>query len=269
VLLGGLVLIIGGAIDDKRTLRATQTIWFPLIASSVVLLSGIQISKLTNPFGGFFEISILLSSLIVFCWLMGAMYTTKLLDGADGLTSSVGIVAVAMMGSLGLTEKYFQPDAVFFSAVILGSFVGFFWYNKPTAKIYLGEGGSTLVGFLVGILAVISGSKVATALLVLGIPAVDLLRVMLERLRVGGVRQLFIADRRHLHLRLSDAGYSSRQVLLIYIGLSTSFGLSALFLQSREKLIALALLPFVLMLIVWQAGKRTHPSSCANRSVNL
>ncbi len=143
---------------------------------------------------------------------------------------------------LTLTTAYFQPDVSVFSAVTLGSFLGFLVWNSHPASIFLGEGGSTFVGYSVGMLAVISGGKLATALLVLGIPLLDVAWVVLRRLRIGGLKQVVKGDRKHLHHRLLDLGWTQRRIVFAYSAFAVLFGGSALFLQSREKLIALFLL---------------------------
>jgi UDP-GlcNAc:undecaprenyl-phosphate GlcNAc-1-phosphate transferase len=242
ILLGGLVLQVGGILDDRWRLSAKQTVWFPVGAALLAVLGGLEVTKLTNPLGGFFAIPGLISSVGIFVWLLFMMYTTKLLDGVDGLATSTGAVAVLVIALLSLTTAFFQTDVSFFSAVVLGAFVGFLMWNKPPAKIYLGEGGSTLVGYLVGVLAVLAGSKAAIAVLVLGIPWLDMCFVMVRRYVQGGWKQIAIGDRTHLHHRLMTLGWSPRRVVLAHVFASLCLGLSALFLQSEEKLLLLILL---------------------------
>ena len=124
--------------------------------------------------------------------------------------------------------------------------MGFLVWNWHPASLFLGEGGSTFVGYLLGVLAVISGGKLAIALLVLGIPLLDLVWVAVRRLM--SKQPLTVADRKHLHHRLLNVGWSQSAIVLSYVGLSALFGLGALFLQSREKLFALLLL-IVLMIV--------------------
>jgi UDP-GlcNAc:undecaprenyl-phosphate/decaprenyl-phosphate GlcNAc-1-phosphate transferase len=173
---------------------------------------------------------------------MVVMYTTKFLDGLDGLATSVTSIGSLMVLLLALTVAYFQPDVALLAAIILGAQLGFLFWNFHPASIFLGEGGSTLVGFFVGMLAVISGGKLATALLVLGIPLLDVIWIILRRFRVGGIKQIFIGDRKHLHHRLLDRGWSQTQIVLLYVFISGVFGASTLFLQSKEKAIALIFL---------------------------
>jgi len=166
----------------------------------------------------------------------------------DGLASSVTGVGALMVMLLSLTAAYYQPDVALLSAVVIGAIVGFLFWNFHPATIFLGEGGSTFVGFLLGVLAVISGGKLATALLVLGIPLLDAVWVVVRRFRAGGLKQIFVGDRKHLHHRLYDLGLGQKQVVLVYVMVASAFGVTALFFQSREKLVALVVLCLIMLI---------------------
>ena len=156
-----------------------------------------------------------------------------------------------MIVLLSMTAAYFQPDVAVLSVIAFGAFVGFLFWNFHPSMIFLGEGGSTYVGFVLGVLAVISGGKLATALLVLGIPLLDLLWVVLRRYSKGGMKRIFKADRKHLHHRLFDLGWGQRRIMILYIFVATCFGVSTLFLQSREKFVALVTLAFLMLIAAW------------------
>ncbi len=246
-LLGGFILMIGGFLDDRYDLPPKFTILAPLLASTVAVVFGIEVSKLTNPFGGVIELASWQSDILVFVWLLVITYTTKFLDGLDGLTTGVSSVGALMVMLLSLTAAYFQPDVAHLSTVVLGAFLGFLVWNFYPASIFLGEGGSTFVGYAVGVLAVISGGKLAIALLVLGIPLLDAAWVILRRFLKSGLRATTRHDRRHLHHRLLDLGWSQPRVVFMYALVATLFGLSGLFLQSRDKLLALGVLSFFMI----------------------
>jgi len=249
-ILGGFILMIGGYLDDKFELPPKYAIIAPVLASLTVVAFGINISKLSNPFGGILYLTSWQSGILVFCWLMLVMYTTKFLDGLDGLATSVTSVGVLMILLLSLTIAYFQPDVALLAVMVLGAQLGFLFWNVHPASIFLGEGGSTLVGYLLGMLAVISGGKLATALLVIAIPFLDVCWIVVRRFRVGGVKQIFIGDRKHLHHRLLDRGWSQTQIVLFYVFIAGVFGTSTLFLQSKDK----AILFIFLMLLMFVAA---------------
>ncbi len=259
---GGLVLMIGGILDDKYNLKAKQQIWFPVLAAVIVLLFKIGPEIITNPFGGVVELSVYawgnyltIANLLVFVWLMAMMFTTKLLDGLDGLVTGVVAIGAMMIFFLSLEPQWFQPDVAMLSILFAGSCVGFLVWNWHPAKIFLGEGGSLFTGFMLGSLAVISGSKIATALLVMGVPMLDIVRVIFLRIRKG--KPIFVGDSEHLHFRLLKSGMTQKQAVLLFYSLSFLFGITTLFLQSSQKLMALSFL-FVLMMLlgVWFGRKK-------------
>lgn len=247
-LAGGLVLMVGGFLDDKYNLPAKYAILAPVLAALCAIGFGIEVDKLTNPFGGVIVLQGWQSDALVFVWLMVVMYTSKFLDGLDGLATGVSSIGALMVMFLALTTAYFQPDVATLAAICLGAMLGFLVFNVHPASIFLGEGGSTFVGYALGTLAVISGGKLATALLVIAIPLMDVAWIVVRRFRAGGIAQVFKADRKHLHHRLLDRGWSQGRIVLAYYGVAAAFGLSTLFLQSKQKLIALGLLA-VLMVV--------------------
>jgi UDP-GlcNAc:undecaprenyl-phosphate/decaprenyl-phosphate GlcNAc-1-phosphate transferase len=261
VLLGGLVLMVWGYIDDRWGLPPHAAILGPVIAAGLAIGFGIEVDKITNPFGGVIELSSGMSSILVFVWLMVVMYTTKFLDGLDGLATSITATGGLMIMLLALTAAYFQPDVALLSAISIGALLGFLFWNVHPASIFLGEGGSVFVGYLLGVLSVISGGKLAIALLVLGIPLFDAVWVVVRRFRVGGIKQIFIGDRKHLHHRLLDRGWSQHRIVAMYLFVALAFGSSALFLQSKEKLVALVLLTIMLMIGAYVIVKKDKTSS--------
>jgi predicted adenine nucleotide alpha hydrolase (AANH) superfamily ATPase len=143
---------------------------------------------------------------------------------------------------------------------LTGSICGFLIFNWHPAKIFLGEGGSLLLGYILGVLAIISGGKIAIALLVMGIPILDVAWTILRRV-LSGKNPFRFADKKHLHHRLLALGLGQRKTVLIFYGLSLIFGLSGLFLQSRGKFLALIILIILMFVIVVAFGfldKRTE-----------
>lgn len=255
LLLGGAVLIVGGFFDDKYDLPPTVLWLFPAVASLIVVGSGIGvgITFLSNPFGDpisldFKILGIAAPAVVVFLWLNGMMYTTKFLDGLDGLVAGIGLIAGLTLFALSLTESVNQPITATFAIILVGALAGYLLYAFHPASIFLGEGGSTLVGFILGVLSVILGAKIATALLVMGIPILDVAWVIAQRLWYR--RSPFIGDRLHLHFKLLDLGFTQRQTALILYAVSAGFGFTAVFLQSRGKLFALIVLFCVMTVFI-------------------
>ncbi len=251
----GLVLMIGGTLDDRYTLKPLQQIWFPLVAAAVIAFSGIGPVEVTNPFGGTISLAQSISlftvaNVLVFFWLFGMMFTTKFLDGLDGLVTGVVAIGALMIFFLSRQTQWYQPEVAVLEIVFAGACFGFLVWNWHPAKIFLGEGGSLFTGFMLGVLAIISGGKIMTTLLVIGIPMLDLVRVVIHRLQHK--RPIYKGDSEHLHFKLIESGLSQKQAVLLLYAISFLFGMTTLFLQSKEKLVALSFL-FILMLLlaVW------------------
>ncbi len=264
--LGGLVLMIGGIVDDKYILRPRIQIIFPILATLIVIFSGIQPHEITNPWGGSWRLDqmtvsipvlgnvALLANVMIFFWLMGMMFTTKFLDGLDGLVTGVVAIGALMIFFLSRQTAWWQPEMARLSLMFFGACMGFWIWNRHPARIFLGEGGSLFTGFALGVLAILSGGKIATTLLVVGVPMLDVVRVILRRIQRG--QPVFVGDKEHLHFKLLDSGLSQRQAVLLLYSISLLFGLTTLFLQSKQKLMALLLL-FILMLLagIWFSRK--------------
>ncbi|KKT13076.1 MAG: Glycosyltransferase, group 4 family [Candidatus Falkowbacteria bacterium GW2011_GWF2_43_32] len=257
---GALLIIIGGILDDKYNLRPRRQIIFPLLAIVALILGGVEIAKITNPFGGFLDLQSLffISPLLIALWLLGMMYTTKLLDGVDGLVSGVSVIGGFIIFLFTLTTRYYQPDIALAAILFAGACTGFLIFNWHPAKIFLGEGGSLLLGYILGVLAVISGGKIAIALLIMGIPVLDVAWTIIRRL-LKKKNPFRFADREHLHHRLLALGLSQRKTVLVFYFLSLTFGLSGLFLQSRGKFWALIILTVIMLALVisfWYLDRR-------------
>jgi len=262
-LLAGLVLVVNGIIDDKWSLPAYVTIWGPIIASILAIIGGLKIVYVTNPEGGILYLNSVFSSIfqwqgadysfawlsiiITFLWLLGTTYTTKLLDGIDGLTSSIGLVASLVIFVVSLSWDVVGSTTSILSLALAGSILGFLFFNWYPAKIFLGEGGSTFIGFSLGVLSIISGSKIATAILVMGLPLLDIIWVIARRLKAK--QPIWQGDKNHLHFRLLDAGLSQRQVVIFFSMVSLLFGLLSIIFTTKAKIGALVFV-VILMFIV-------------------
>jgi UDP-GlcNAc:undecaprenyl-phosphate GlcNAc-1-phosphate transferase len=248
MLAGGAVLAVGGCLDDIYNLPPKRQILFPIVATLIVIACGVGVSKLSNPFGAVIILSAPLSGLIVFPYLMGTTYATKFFDGLDGLVTGVAVIGSLLIMSLALTTKYFQPDVAVIAAIAAGSFAGFLPWNFYPAKIFLGEGGALFAGYLLGVLSIISGAKIAVALMALGVAVVDAAWVILRRV-LWEKRSPVSGDRKHIHHRLLDAGFSQRTAVLFLWFISATFGAATLLLQSAGKLVAFILLAVVTLVI--------------------
>lgn len=263
ITLAGIILMIGGFLDDRKRLPAKRQIIFPILAAVVIVASGIGIPYITNPFGGVIDLShfqwtvftfhglpysiVLLADLFALIWLLATTYTTKILDGLDGLVAGVTTIGAVIIAMLSLTKEVTQPETALIAMCLAGAAAGFLVWNCHPAKIFLGEGGSTWTGFTLGVLAIIAGGKIATALLILGIPALDVLWAIGRR--IFGRRSATSADRGHLHFRLLDAGLTHRQAVLLLYTITAVFGSVTLVTRGPQKFYALLGLALVMVLL--------------------
>lgn len=264
IFLAGAFLMLGGYMDDKYMQKPGQQFVWPIIACLATIAAGIGIQYISNPLGGVLYLNqinvkvftvndipyyfTLFADIFSFVWLMGMMYTTKFLDGLDGLVSGITTIGAVVMFLVSLTKDVAQPETALLSIIFAGAMLGFLFFNFNPAKIYLGEGGSLFTGYVLGVLAIISGAKVATALLIMGIPILDVIWVIIRRLLVEK-KSPAAADKKHLHFRLLDVGFSHRQAVLFLYLTSLLFGGTALFLKSTEKLVAMGVMLTVMAAI--------------------
>lgn len=260
--LASIIVLIGGTLDDRFRLSPGQQLLFPVGAALVVLSAGVSIEYITNPFGGLLRLDqtrlalfsvagqplvlTLWASLFSFVWILGMSYTTKFLDGLDGLVAGVTVIGGVITFLVSLRPEVQQPTTALLSIILAGALLGFLPMNFHPARMFLGEAGSLWTGFMLGVLAIIAGGKIATALLLMGIPILDVAWVILRRLRER--RSPFrSADRKHLHFRLLDLGFSHRGAVLFLYALTALFGVSTLFVHGRQKVFVLGLLVFVMI----------------------
>lgn len=265
-----IVLMMGGFLDDKYRLKPRKQLIFPILAILIIIFSGIGVNFITNPFGGIFRLDSYqwevlrlggdsyrltpMADFFIVLWLLVMMYTTKLLDGLDGLVSGLGMIGSLIIFFLSVFPPVNQPGTALIALIFSGACAGFFIFNFYPAKIFLGEGGSLFIGFMLGVLAIIAGGKIATTLLIVGLPLVDVVLVMARRLFIEH-KSIAHADRTHFHFKLLDMGMSQRQTVVIFLLLAATFGFSALFLKTVGKVISFGLLSLVLVVIISKAHR--------------
>ena len=261
VFLATIVLLVIGVIDDIKGLSPLIRIVFTALAAAIVIIGGVGLDGITNPFGGvlkldFWQIKmgtvgsfLVLADLLVFFWLMGTMYTAKILDGLDGLTTGIVFIGAMMIFFLSSTTKFYQADTAYLALALAGVAFGFLLFNFNPAKIFLGESGGLFLGFMLGILAVIAGGKIATALLVMAVPILDLFYVIYKR--ITKKKSVFVGDRLHLHFRIVDIGLSQRTTVLLLYSVSFLFGITTLLLPSDLKILVL-----LLLVVLFLVGER-------------
>ncbi len=257
--IGLTLILVVSALDDLFDLPASAR--FPLygLACLIVVLAGTTVRAVTCldghacslfwwqslplQLGGWtFQLS-LPGDVLAWLWLFFVTFTTKLLDGLDGLVTGQTLLGTLFIIVLTLSPAFLQPPVALLAVIVFGSFAGFFPANFPPARQFLGESGSVLAGFSLAFLSLVSGAKMAIAFLALGLPLVDMLVVILGRIRRG--QPFWVGDRTHLHFLLQEAGLRPLQAAMTFWITTGIFGGAALFMKTGGKLLLACLMILV------------------------
>lgn len=254
LILAILVLTVANIKDDYKGIHWSIRLVSQVIASLLVIAFGIEVVSLSNPFGGMLALTAVAGAAIVLIWLVALSNVVNWLDSTDGLASGVSAISIAVLFFLSISPMVDQPETALIGAVALGAILGFLPHNLSKKKAFLGDTGSVFLGFLIGVMAIISGGKIATAFLVLAIPFLDALVVMVTR--VVQRRSPFLPDNSHLPHRLLRMGFKPWQINIIYYGLSLVFGLVALNTQTLGKLgVVLMAVLIMIFFVLLYSGK--------------
>lgn len=243
ITLGALLLIAVGVADDALDLSPRAQYAGYLAAALVAMAFGIRLESFNNPLNNqYVFLPLALALPLTLLWVTGMIVTVNWLDGLDGLATSVSIVLTAV-----LTVHVLRGESTSWVATatlaLLGAGLGFLLFNLPPARVFLGSNGAFVIGYLLACLGIIAGGRVATVLLVMGIPILDTAWTIWERLREH--QDARHGDRRHLHYRLLDHGLNNRQILALYVGFCVIFGVINLVISPR--LVKLALLTLLVV----------------------
>ncbi|HEX3082416.1 MAG TPA: MraY family glycosyltransferase [Candidatus Saccharimonadia bacterium] len=274
LLLGCLVLVVVGVIDDVRDLPAGFKLAAQVAAAGIALGGGIGITSITNPFGGVIDLTagrmsfdllglhfhiLPLANTLSLLWMVGLANTINFLDGLDGLAAGVSGIAAAVMFVVAVGANVNQPAVALLAAILAGAALGFLPQNFYPAKIFMGDSGAYFLGLVLAMLSIYSGAKLATAALVLGFPILDAILVAARRIARGV--SPFAADRQHFHHLLLDSGMSQRQAVLVIYAIVLAFGVVALASNSLAKFAALIVLVLLAVGITGGLFRRGHRHS--------
>lgn len=248
VLLGSGVVFLFGLRDDRREL----SVWPQLAAQFGVALIAISFDiifqRVTLPIIGRTDFRLWIAYPLTIFWVMGMINTVNWLDGLDGLAA--GVAAIASLLFAIHAYRLGQTTVALFPLALAAACLGFLPFNFQPGRVFMGSSGSMLLGFALASLSILAPAKIATALLVLGIPIIDVAWLMIRRWRSRGNPML--AGRDHLHFRLLDLGFSQRQIVLLYYTLCTMFGLLALLVADRlVKLLVLGVMGSLTLILLW------------------
>ena len=253
-------LVVAGALDDRRQpkfheMSATTQLVIQVVAALGAIAAGVMIVDVRDPtapapFGGLVHLPLWAAVLFSLFWIVGMINTVNFLDGMDGLACGVAAIGALILAFVSL--RLGQTDVALLCFVLAGAAAGFLPHNLYPARIFMGTSGAWFLGFMLAALAIVGGAKLATALLVIGVPVFDV--AVLIVLRALSRQPIWQGDRRHLHHRLVDTGLSYRGTLLLYYCLSAAFGMYALaFTNTRSVGLGLKLYGLVMLGLVMAA----------------
>ncbi|OIP59824.1 MAG: hypothetical protein AUK19_01380 [Candidatus Moranbacteria bacterium CG2_30_45_14] len=256
LLFGSASILIFGLWDDLKELGWKIQVFFQVVLTVLIFIFGMRISSLPNPFGGVWIVPdtfILSGFFLLFAWIFLVMNAMNWLDGLDGLCGGISLITFVTIFFLSLKPEVYQPPIAILAIIGMGVVIGFLFFNIYPARILAGTVGSMFLGFLVATLAIIAGTKIATAFLVLSLPIADALFVLWQRLNDG--TSLFQPDKRHLHFRLLELGWSERSIAWFFFLVTALIAVIALNTQALGKFVAVFLvfcIIFALLLFVDQ-----------------
>lgn len=263
LLAGSVFCVVAGFVDDRYELGNIPQYFVQAAAALIACAGLIFIKHINNPFGdgllfGPDGLPFWLMIPLTLFWFMGMMNTINWLDGLSGLVAGVtAILCIVLALHMLFVMQPPQASVAVLPVALLGTVLGFLPFNFAPARIFMGSAGSYFLGFAVASLGIIGGARLATVMLVIGLPALDVAWLIVSRLRRGV--QPGQGGRDHLHFRLLDLGLAERTIVIGYWAFCALFGILTLVLDDRlYKLVALlGLGVVVLALLVW--ASRAQP----------
>lgn len=268
ILLGATVLVVMGFLDDKYNLSPYLRLLLGFVAAGIPIAAGIGIAFISNPFGGIIDLSHpqvvfslfgtqhsiwLLSDLFALFWITFLMNIVNMgAKGVDGQMSGVTVIGALTIAFLSLkfSADIAQWPVIILAAITAGAYLGFLPWHVFPQKIMPGYGGSTLAGYLLAVLSILSTTKVGALMVVLGVPLIDTGYVVIRRMLAG--KSPVWGDRGHLHHRLLDAGMSKTQIAIFYWAITAVLGFAAINLNTNAKIYTMVgVAALVGGLIIW------------------
>lgn len=258
VMIGATVLVCAGIIDDMYDMNAKVKLLIQIIAAGIAVYGGVKIHFISNPLSktGISLLSNLTVPITLF-WIVGITNTINFIDGLDGLASGVASIAATTLLFTAALAGY--DFIVMQCAIIAGASLGFLPFNFNPAKIFMGDTGALLLGYMLAVSSVSGMVKgvAAVALVVpvfaLGLPIFDTTFAIIRRYL--NKKPIMTADKDHLHHKLMRIGLNQRQTVLIMYFISMLLGLAAIIVSDTDPFIGFAVVVVVVFSIFYLAGK--------------
>lgn len=260
VMVGTMFILAVGVWDDFREIFWKIQLFFQVAIAIMVFVMGVRIYHITNPvFGGTIGLNgglgTILSAILVIIWLVLVINSMNWLDGIDGLSGGITLIGSLTIFLLSLKPEVNQPPVAILAMILAGSVLGFLIFNFNPSRILAGTSGSMFMGFSLAILAVFSGTKIATAIMVMVLPIIDFLWVIGERIR--NKKSIFKPDKKHLHYKLLELGWSQRKINAFFYLLTLIMAAIALNTRVIGKSITFLAAAFIMALALAAINNKT------------
>ena len=252
VLLGAVIILVVGVLDDCLTLKALPKFLAQIAAAVIVYYSGNEIRYVSHPFAnGLLDLGVF-SGIVTVVWIVMMTNAVNFIDGLDGL--AVGVSGISTATMLVIAMLMGEEAVAVILAALLGACLGFIPYNFNPAQIFMGDTGSTFLGFVLAGLSIQGLFKMYAVIsflvpfLILGVPFFDITFAVIRRLAKH--QNPMTADRGHIHHRLIDMGLSQKQSVAIVYMLTGVLGLAAVLLANNTGTKAFILFAAVFVVAV-------------------
>lgn len=257
IVIGSLIIVIIGVLDDKYQLSARVKLIGQILAAVVVVSNGITVEYVNLLFGGKIEFGILSIPLTII-WIVGITNAINLIDGLDGLAAGVSSIALVSLTGMAFLKGDFFVATI--CLMLLGSTLGFLVHNFYPAKIFMGDTGALFLGYMIAVISLLGFKNVTlfsliVPVIILGVPISDTFFAIVRR--VVNKNPISEPDKSHLHHCLLRLGYSHRQTVLIIYAMAAMFGLTAMIFSQatiRGALVVIAVLLIIIELFVEKIG---------------
>ncbi len=273
ILLGAVIIVVLGVVDDMSPLRASFKFIVQIVAALVAVFHGVVIETLSNPNvfsqSPYWNLGWIAIPVTVL-WIVGITNAVNLIDGLDGLACGVSTISALTMLVIALLVS--EADVAIIMAALVGACLGFMPYNRNPAKMFMGDTGSTFLGYILATISIQGLFKYyaivsfAVPFLILGLPMFDTIFAIVRRLAHG--QNPMAPDRGHIHHRLIDMGLNQKQAVASLYAVSSILGLSAVVLTASGAIKAMLLL-MTLMIVAYIASRVIFPKEIEEKKREL
>lgn len=227
-LIGSIIIFLTGLVDDYykgigKELRVRYKSIGIGVTVLVTIIGGVKIDHIVLPFADdIIYLNYITQIIITFIWIFGIVTIINFTDGMDGLAGSISFIIGSTFFAGSLIQG--QSTIATLSVILMGSLLGFLYFNKTPAKIFMGDSGALLIGYILAITSIEGYLKSLTfqvtivPVLVMGLPIIDNVIVFINRFLAG--KKLYKADRSQIHLKLQDRGFSYRRTYIFLVGIT-------------------------------------------------